>query len=293
MWKEDEWPPVLRRRGSEGSEVDARKGGGVLAQLLERVRPQERRGKERRAAARECESDAEDGRSSSRERAAAKASRRRADAVERVIDRAAAAFDASAVPERPKSACESTLLRAAEKLYSAAAAARPAAAVIRGGRTRSAEREAAGVRLPKSVPPPRVPAGGRGELFLEEVRAIVHAEPHHRVDVAFCAATVPRKAAARKENIYENFPLPQEARTLQREVRARPAFRKQSSLDALPSEGRGRAGHRKGEPAGVGGAEGRRGTPLRKADSFEGHEEAVRTLVAAVQENRIRRKKTK
>lgn len=27
--------------------------------------------------------------------------------------------------------------------------------------------------------------------------------------------------------------------------------------------------------------------PLKKADSFEGHEEAVRTLVAAVQENRV------
>lgn len=331
VWKEEDLPRVLRRRGSEGSEIYARKGG-VLAQLLERVRPQDRRGKDRRAPTRECESDVDEGRSSSRERAAK--SRRRAaekaDAAERVIDRAAASFDASAVPERPKSACESTLLRAAEKLYSAAAAARPIAYQERrsaerlpdskgarsrdssGGRTRSAEREReAGIRTPKSVPPPRIPGGQRGELSLAEVRAIVHAEANGsrsvRQDGSFGSATVPRKACPRKENIYENVPFPLESRTLQRDLRPR-SFKKQSSLDTIPSELRskstgssGSSGiHRKNEAAVVAAVtaavtgEGRRGPPLRKADSFEGHEEAVRTLVAAVHENRIlRRKKTK
>ena len=324
----------MQRRGSEGSEVDARKSGGVLAQLLDKVRHRDRSKEGKHSsnhphhhAQREYESDIED--ACSRERAGRKRGvHSRNEVAERLIDRAAATFDASAVPERPKSACESTLLRAAEKLYSAAAAARPGGGgggsssggssqpsqgrrsseklpgsrgsgarsrESSGGRTRSAEREKE-VRSKSAVPPSSRSGGG---LSVSEVRAIVHVDPgSRRQQLDFSAATVPRKSSSsggtvRKENIYENIPF--EAHTLQHKD-TRPIFRKQSSLDTIPRANT----YRKSEAAvcaavAAAVSEGnRRGPPLRKADSFEGHEEAVRTLVAAVQENRIlRRKKTK
>ncbi|KAG0726805.1 hypothetical protein GWK47_035856 [Chionoecetes opilio] len=323
---------VNQRRGSEGSDIEEAKKG-VFMQLLEKVRLRDEKKKQ------DYESDVDEGRASSRERGAVcrvvhRLSRSKLQPdhhPHRYLDLAAAAFDASAVPERPKSACDNTLLRAAAKLYSGMgsvralsgdheptveqleemreAQARVAAAVSRSresslGRARSAEREAAGIRTPKAVPAPQVPPGeqGRaGEFSLGEVKAIVHAEqmgpsrksPGRRdLDSIYAVATVPRKT--KKENIYENVPMLAElagGRSLRDDYR--PVFKKQNSLDAIPSDG-GRGGAIK-KTNGGGGSHGssRHGT-LRKADSFEGHEEAVKTLVAAVQETRIlRRKKTK
>ncbi|XP_069172288.1 LOW QUALITY PROTEIN: uncharacterized protein [Procambarus clarkii] len=322
---------INQRRGSEGSDVEEVKKG-VFMQLLEKVRLRDEKKRH------DYESDVDEGRASSRERGAVgrvvhRLSRTKAmpdHHPDRFLDLAAAAFDASAVPERPKSACDNTLLRAAAKLYSGIGSVRgissepepnhgtsaerldesqvrAVAAACRSresslGRARSAEREA-GIRTPKAVAVPQVPQGGQGkpgEFNLGEVKAIVHAEqlgaPSRKspgrkdIETIYAVATVPRKTTSKKENIYENVPLSTEvtlSRTYRDDLHSRPVFKKQNSLDALPSDaGRG-GGTRKSE----GGS--RHGT-LRKADSFEGHEEAVKTLVAAVQETRIlRRKKTK
>ena len=325
------------RRGSEGSDVEEVKKG-VFMQLLEKVRLREKK--------QDYESDVDEGRASSRERERGavgrvvhRISRPKIQSdhhPHRYTDLAAAAFDASAVPERPKSACDNTLLRAAAKLYSGLgsvralsgdheptieqleemreAQARVAAVVSRSresslGRARSAEREAAGIRTPKAVPAPQVPPGeqGRaGEFSLGEVKAIVHAEqmggPSRKspgrkdLDSIYAVATVPRKTSSKKENIYENVPMLAElagGRSLRDDPHYRPVFKKQNSLDALPSDC-GRSGTAKKSNGGGGSHGGSRHGTLRKADSFEGHEEAVKTLVAAVQETRIlRRKKTK
>lgn len=326
-----------QRRGSEGSDVEEVKKG-VFMQLLEKVRLRDEKKKQ------DYESDVDEGRASSRERGAVGRVVHRLSRTKiqpdhhphRYLDLAAAAFDASAVPERPKSACDNTLLRAAAKLYSGMGSvrtlsgdhepsieqleemrecqARVAAAVSRSressqGRARSAEREAAGIRTPKAVPVPQVPQGGQGragEFSLGEVKAIVHAEqmggPSRKspgrkdLDSIYAVATVPRKTTSKKENIYENVPMLAElagARSLRDDPHYRPVFKKQNSLDALPSDG-GRGGAAKKSNGGGGSHGGSRHGTLRKADSFEGHEEAVKTLVAAVQETRIlRRKKTK
>ncbi|MPC30211.1 hypothetical protein E2C01_023473 [Portunus trituberculatus] len=324
-----------QRRGSEGSDVEEVQKG-IFMQLLEKVRLRDEKKNK------DYESDADEGRASSRERGAVGRVVHRHPRTKiqsdhhphRYPDLATAAFDASAVPERPKSACDNTLLRVAAKLYSGMgsvralsgdheptvgqleemreAQARVAAAASRSressqGRARSAEREAAGIRTPKAVPVPQVPQGeqGRGgEFNLGEVKAIVHAEqmggPSRKspgrkdMDSIYAVATVPRKAS-KKENIYENVPMLAElagARSLRDDPHYRPVFKKQNSLDALPSDGgRGREAKKSNGGGSHGGS--RHGT-LRKADSFEGHEEAVKTLVAAVQETRIlRRKKTK
>ena len=257
---------------------------------------------------------------------------------DRVMDLASHVFDPRMVPERPKSACDDPMLlaqHAAERAayvqqrsysrensaerqqqhgglrISAEHLAELAQYIVRSregsrdnsrdnslGRARSAEREAAGIRTPKAVAMPRVPtnassAAGHGELSLGEVKAIIHAEAAAAATrPIYHIATVPRRQAHKKENIYENVPLQYDPRAV------RPVFRKQSSLDALPSESRraqtlGRP--RPADSAAVGGAGRGRGgaargySTLRKADSFEGHEEAVKTLVAAVQETRILR----
>lgn len=332
---------INQRRGSEGSEVEEGKKG-VFMQLLQMVRLREDKKKQ------DYESDVDEGRASSRERGTMGRVVHRLSRTKLLADHhpdhfrdlASLAFDPSAVPERPKSACDNTLLRNAEKLYSGLgsvraysgepeagdrvsaerlnevreAQARAVAASCHSrensvGRARSAEREAAGIRTPKAVPVPRVPQGSRGgEFSLGEVKAIVHAEqlggPSRKspgrkdMDTIYAVATVPRKSASKKENIYENVPIQAElmgGRQFREDPRARPVFKKQNSLDALPSESRKASSMRKSDGGGGGGGSGgaRHGT-LRKADSFEGHEEAVKTLVAAVQETRIlRRKKTK
>ncbi|XP_068216699.1 RING finger protein 207-like [Palaemon carinicauda] len=333
---------INQRRGSEGSDVEEVKKG-VFMQLLEKVRLRDDKKKH------EYESDADEGRASSRERGPVgrvvhRISRGKIlpdHQTDHYLDLAAAVFDASAVPERPKSACDNTLLRAAEKLYSGLGSVRAlsgepeptnrisaerldelrlaqaravAEAVSRSresslGRARSAERED-GIRTPKAVPVPKVPQGiqGRsGEFSLGEVKAIVHAEqlggPSRKspgrkdMETIYAVATVPRKTSSKKENIYENVPISSEqfGQLFRDDSRhSRPVFKKQNSLDALPSEARKSSGFmRKGDSSGLAEGSVRHGT-LRKADSFEGHEEAVKTLVAAVQETRIlRRKKTK
>lgn len=322
-----------QRRGSEGSDVEEVKKG-VFMQLLEKVRLRDEKKKQ------DYESDVDEGRASSRERGAVGRVMHRLPRAKiqpdhhphRYLDLAAAVFDASAIPERPKSACDNTLLRAAAKLYSGMgsvraldheptaaqfeemreAQARVAAAMSRSressqGRARSAEREAAGIRTPKAVPVPQVPQGGQGragEFSMGEVKAIVHAEqmggtsrksPGRKdMDSIYAVATVPRKSTSKKENIYENVPMLAElasGRSFRDDSHYRPVFKKQNSLDALPSDC-GRAGAAKKSDGGGGSQGGSRHGTLRKADSFEGHEEAVKTLVAAVQETR-RRKKTK
>ncbi|XP_064111901.1 RING finger protein 207-like isoform X1 [Macrobrachium nipponense] len=333
---------INQRRGSEGSDVEEVKKG-VFMQLLEKVRLRDDKKKH------EYESDADEGRASSRERIPVGRVVHRIPRgkvlsdhqTDHYLDLAAAVFDASAVPERPKSACDNTLLRAAEKLYSGLGSVRAlsgepettgrisaerldelrlaqaravAEAVSRSresslGRARSAEREE-GIRTPKAVPVPKVPQGiqGRsGEFSLGEVKAIVHAEqlggPSRKspgrkdMETIYAVATVPRKTSSKKENIYENVPISSEqfGQLFRDDSRhSRPVFKKQNSLDALPSEARKGSGIlRKGDSSGLAEGSVRHGT-LRKADSFEGHEEAVKTLVAAVQETRIlRRKKTK
>ena len=312
----DTWPR-LARRGSEGSEVDVKRGG-VFTQLLERVRIKE----DKRCKPRDYESDADESRSNSRERA----HRARAqhidqqDLSERLLDQAAAAFDASAVPERPKSACENTILRAAEKLYFAALAARPSNIEGRSsadqieefrvrsrdsssGRARSAERDD-GPRTAKTVTIHRVPSNKGNEFSTGEVKAIVHTESNQNKPMrrdkngtVYSIATVPRKGGGKKENIYENVKIITDVGGTRAWIEnPRPVFKKQNSLDALPSEGRPRSQPRRGESV-LNMVDSRGGSNrgvLRKADSFEGHEEAVRTLVAAVHENRLlRRKKTK
>lgn len=332
---------INQRRGSEGSDVEEVKKG-VFMQLLEKVRLRDEKKKH------EYESDVDEGRASSRERGAVgrvvhRLSRTKVmpdHQPDRYMDLAAAAFDASVVPERPKSACDNTLMRAAAKLYSGIGSvrgvsgepeansrtsaervdevretqARAVAAACRSresslGRARSAEREA-GIRTPKAVPVPQVPQGGQGrsgEFNLGEVKAIVHAEqlgaPSRKspgrkdIETIYAVATVPRKTSSKKENIYENVPISTElstGRSYRDDLHSRPVFKKQNSLDALPSDA-GRGGTaRKGEGSGGGSLGAVRHGTLRKADSFEGHEEAVKTLVAAVHETRIlRRKKTK
>ena len=304
----DTWPR-LARRGSEGSEVDVKRGG-VFSQLIEKVRIKD----DKRKSYRDYESDVDESRSNSRERARGGRQQpmEQQELAERLIDKAAATFDASAVPERPKSACESTILRAAEELYLAALAARPTNIVGRSsadrievkprsrdnslGRARSAERDE-GSRTAKVVP--RAPTNRPSDFSTAEVKAIVHTEAsqgkvmRRDKNTVYAIATVPRKSTGKKENIYENVKVITDPGAARAFFEApRPVFKKQNSLDALPSELRTRTTPRRGESV-LNMVDNRRGT-LRKADSFEGHEEAVRTLVAAVQENRLlRRKKTK
>ncbi|KAK3870729.1 hypothetical protein Pcinc_024065 [Petrolisthes cinctipes] len=318
-----------QRRGSEGSDV-AEVKKGVFMQLLEKVRLRDEKKKS------DYESDADEGRASSRERGGSggrvvtrvpRPPKHPQDHhVDRYMDLAAAAFDASALPERPKSACDNTLLRTAARIYSGLGSTRglsgdadppsrtsadrldearmvAAACYARdssAGRARSAERDG-GMRGTKTMLVPQG-AGRSGELNVSEVKAIVHAEQpggprklgRKDLETIYAVATVPRKATSKKENIYENVPVVTEAGPhMMHQVR--PLFKKQNSLDAIPSDGgRGSMGRRsEGGSSGGGGGTARHGT-LRKADSFEGHEEAVKTLVAAVHETRIlRRKKTK
>ncbi|XP_047491369.1 uncharacterized protein LOC125040720 [Penaeus chinensis] len=188
---------INQRRGSEGSEVEEGKKG-VFMQLLQMVRLREDKKKQ------DYESDVDEGRASSRERGTMGRVVHRLSRTKLMADHhpdhfrdfTSLVFDPSAVPERPKSACDNTLLRNAEKLYSGLgsvraysgepeagdrvsaerlnevreAQARAVAASCHSrensvGRARSAEREAAGIRTPKAVPVPRVPQGSRSGEF--------------------------------------------------------------------------------------------------------------------------------
>lgn len=260
----------------------------------------------------------------------------KAEAVERVIDRAAATFDATAIPERPKSACESTILMAAEKFCKPKAAGHHPnqyekhsseriqclqngvrsressggrhSSTEREGKPRSREREI-GIRAPKSVQAPKLPVSGNrnGDFSFAEVRAIIHAEPNglqhmNEQERRFSAATVPRQTSgSRKENIYENVAYTHDNHPIRNSCDSPfPTFRKQNSLETLLSNPQILNDLRKNDSAVVAAvaaavsSDSRRIPPtplLRKVDSFEGHEEAVRSLVAAVQENRVLRKK--
>lgn len=234
----------------------------------------------------------------------------RREIAERLLDQAVASFDASAIPERPKSACENIYLCQVEHLYGIGtetnrsqenrksdegihAVKKQSSRDNIKGRTRSADRD------------PKV-AKGSNDKIVSKVRpaeeiilyakglSSAHADQIDlRRDNVYATTSVVRRAIRKKENIYENVVSMKDSNGSRvylapAGVRSGAAFRKQNSLDTLPL-------HLREERSLVYADAGyERKEAIRKADSFEGHEEAVRSLVAQVQKNRIlRRKETK
>lgn len=285
------WPRA--RRGSEGSERDDAKHKASKTGLQHAGR-----GKGRLA----FRSSSEEGQ---RKRRINAANMDRREIAERLLDQAVASFDASAIPERPKSACENSYLCQVEHLYGLGtetvrnkegrnsdegntlpAKKQPSSRDSSKGRTRSADRN------------PQMSKGPNDQIF-NKVRPtddiVKYTQPPPitidlRRDNVYATTSIIRRPVRKKENIYENVISVKDASgsRVYLAPSLRPTFKKQNSLDTLPS-------HLRDERTVVYAESSyERKESIRKADSFEGHEEAVRSLVAQVQKNRIlRRKETK
>ena len=295
VWRDVPWTRV--RRGSEGSEVETKSGHAVLVEKAAKYYAEavDMNSSSSRPSSKERQRKGRGGPMGQREKA------------ERLLEQAVASFDASAIPERPKSACENTLL--CQHLYGMRSEAmrhkegrksdegieksKSRSRESSGTRARSADRETT-ITVKTTKTQTLIKPKRSGEI--SQIQALVHADNFgRRQDNVYAVATVPRKAQSKKENIYENVVTlgePFFARGYAT-IPSRPTFRKQSSLDTLPSGSRGSRGG-SSRIGIVATTERRESAAIRKADSFEGHEEAVRTLVAQVQKNRIlRRKETK
>ncbi|KAF2361463.1 Low-density lipoprotein (LDL) receptor class A repeat [Trinorchestia longiramus] len=247
------------RRGSEGS------GGStkvMAANILGKICRQHSEGS---ASIRHTSRSLSDERKSSGKRREL-CKREKAD---QLLERAVASFDASALPERPKSACENSIPPEREDLSE-------------GARSRLRERQSTNGFNSSEDGPRRThirPNSGDRETVKNHNLPIIQSGHTFRVkstnqkfrvlnDNVYAIATVARRPPAKRENIYENV-VCFKPKNVGWTMPSKGGFRKQNSLSVLPlvlpDEHRGLANDVMGE---------RRET-MRKADSFEGHEEAV------------------
>ncbi|XP_047740145.1 RING finger protein 207 isoform X2 [Hyalella azteca] len=261
-----------RRRGSEGS------GGPtklVAATILSKICRQHSEGS---SGVRQAH------RSLSDERKSSQSSKR--DLADHLLARAVASFDASALPERPKSACENSNVTTRED-YPADARSR----ARERGKDNGFQEGEEGTRRPHTRPN----SGDREPVNKVNTLPVIKASQPLRLkqnnqkyrvlnDNVYAIATVARRPPVKRENIYENV-ICFKPKNVGWTMPTRSGFRKQNSMSVLPlmlaEEHKNFGNDSMNE---------RRET-VRKADSFEGHEEAVRTLVAQVHKNRTSRLK--
>lgn len=212
-----------------------------------------------------------------------------------LLERAVASFDASALPERPKSACENFNLQERGDFTENEGRHRkmnsrghPTADHTYRPPSRPSSRPHSGERETSKpcLHPSRVIAQPNKVTSINQKTTIIN-------DNVYAIATVSRRPPAKRENIYENVSslgrtknnIMSNMSSMGWTMPRKTGFRKQNSLSVLPVMFPEDQKVHPCDPIG----ERREG--VRKADSFEGHEEAVRTLVAQVHKNRTNRQK--